>query len=519
MGNLLNDYIAGVPELLANYAAPPSEVFHHPIPPRAWDSALVEAMAGYQAHLGVPKVVPSASGVFITGQQPGIFTGPLYTIYKALTAISLAAEASETTGESFVPIYWVGGDDHDFDEISRVHLLSKHHSAVPLKLDAAPEQPPLSIFRLPIVDELHQLVDCAADNAAGSEFAAEIRAFLHESLSASDNLSEWHGRLMARLFRDTPLLIFTPELAAARRLAIPVLEREIQSPLASTERLNAGGTALEEAGYGAQVLKGDDSCNFFVEYNNTRSRVRFSDGTFHLVDAGTTCTPEALLTMLHEEPERFTANVALRCVVQQHLFPVRAYIAGPGELAYWGQLKGVFAHFDTPMPIVYPRLRAVLTNLKANKLLGKLGLDLNSLDAPLVELEELALRNGPQNPGMACFAARSTAIRDTLAGLELDFNGLGAQGRAGLDLARQFSAQVEQSMGHLERGLLRADEARLATIRQQLGRLTTELAPERKPQERYYTIFSWLFQYGWDLVPRLARSLTHRDFAVQEVEL
>jgi len=519
MGTLSADYSACEPGLLDNYAGPPSAALTHPISPRPWDPALADEMTRYQAHLGAPKTVDGTAGVFITGQQPGIFTGPLYTIYKAITAIQLAEAAARETGTPFVPVYWVGGDDHDFDEISAVHLLDKQHGAVQLRLDASPGQPPLSIFRLPVRDELHGLVEVAAQNAFGSEFAAGVAEFLHDSLAASANLSEWHARLMARLFRDTPLLIFTPELAAARRAAIPVFEREIASPLASTQALNAGGARLERAGYGAQVVKGDDSCNFFVERGDTRSRVRFVDGRFLLVDAGETFDKDGLLDLLHREPERFTANVALRCVVQQHLFPARAYVAGPGELAYWGQLKDVFALFDYPMPVVYPRTRAVLTGLKANKLRNKLGISLADLEAPLAELEEAVLRRGPRHAVMAPFEARRQALKDIVAGLQQDFDALGLSGRGGAELSRQFAAQMEQALAHLERGLLRVDEARTAALRGQLLRLSTELVPERKPQERYYTVFSWLFQHGWGLIPRLAESLDYRDFSLQEIEL
>ncbi len=519
MPSLIDDYIAGESKLLRHYAASPKDVFTHAIPPRPWDPTLTEELTAYQAYLGAPKAVNGDAGVFITGQQPGIFTGPLYTIYKAITAIQLAEQATAMTGKPFVPIYWVGGDDHDFEEISRVHLLNKQHTPISLALDAAPDQPPLSIFRLPVSHDLHTLVERAATEAPGSEFSNEIREFLHDTVEDSGNLSEWHARIMARLFRDTPLLIFTPELDAARRVAIPIFEREIRTPLESTAQLNGGGALLEESGYGAQVVKDDTSCNFFIEHKQMRCRVRYVDGQFVVPETGERFDQEAMLAWLHRSPEAFTANVALRCVVQQTLFPTRAYIAGPGELAYWGQLKGVFAHFDQSMPVVYPRMRAVLTTLKTNKLLSKYKLTPFDLNAPLNDLEEAALRCGAQDPSLALFDARRSAIGESLRGLESDLDGLGKKGRGASDLARQFSAQVTQSMEHLERNLLRADETRTATVRNQITRLSTELAPERKPQERYYTLFSWLFQYGWDLIPTLHERLDLENMGVQEVEL
>lgn len=519
MADLLADYVSGAPPLLENYAATPQAVLEQPTPPLPWDNTLAGAVREYQTHLGAPKSVNAMAPVYITGQQPGIFTGPLYTIYKAITAIQLAERAEARSGNSAIPMYWVGGDDHDFDEIARVHLLTKAHESLPLHLAPAPDQHATSIFRLPVRPELHDLVEIAASEAPGSEHRDAVRGFLHDSLDAAGNLSEWHARLMARLFRDTPLVLFTPDLPEARRAAAPVFEREIQAPLASTERVNDGGARMENAGYDAQVVKDDSSCNFFLERDGQRCRVQFSDGAFHLPDTRERFSVQEMQQQLRDAPEQFTANVALRCIVQQHLFPVQAYVAGPGELAYWGQLKGLFNHFDTPMPVVYPRIRAVLTTIKTNKLMEKLGLRTADLDAPFMDLEERALRHASRHPGLDVFEARRAEIRETLQALESDLESLGRPGRGAADTSRQLSHRVERELERFERNLLHSDDARRAAIRSQLTRLTTERMPERKQQERYYTIFSWLFEYGWDLIPRLMEALDSEEFGLQEVEL
>lgn len=519
MGSLVEDYLAGDTGLLAFYGGDHREALHRGVSPAPWNPALVEDVRRFQTRIGGTGTIKGHEGVFITGQQPGIFTGPMYTIYKAITAIQLARAAQDASGEPFVPVYWVGGDDHDFAEISEVHLLSKGHIDVSLSLSPTPDQPAASIFRLPVPDSLHELAELAAVQAPGSEFTGDILSFLHESLDASANLSEWHARLMARLFRDTPLVFFTPDLAEARRGAIPIFEREIKNPLESTRHLNDGGARLAAAGYGAQVVKGDDACNFFVERRGMRCKVRFADENFLLPDTGERFTPTEMLDLLHRAPEMFTANVGLRCVVQQELFPVRAYVAGPGELAYWGQLKEFFAFFDRPMPLVYPRIRGAITSLKSNKLLSKNGLTISDLYGPAEAMEERALRAGVQDPSLAVLARHSASLGAELETMQREFEGLGKAGKHAVPLGAQFQTQVQQGLDYLERSLLRADENRTATVRSQLTRLSTELAPNRKPQERHYTIFSWLFQYGWELVPRLTAALDHDNVALQEVEL
>lgn len=519
MGSLVEDYLAGHADLMEFYGGNHRDALHRGVSPAPWNSALVDDIRQFQTRIGGTATLEGHEGVFITGQQPGIFTGPMYTIYKAITAIQLARAARETTGQPFVPIYWVGGDDHDFAEISEVHLLGKGQTDIPISLSPTLDQPSASIFRLPVSDSLHDLAELVAAQAPGSEFTAEILSFLHESLDASANLSEWHARLMARLFRDTPLVFFTPDLVEARRAAIPIFEREILNPLESTRRLNDGGARLEAAGYGAQVVKGDDTCNFFVERRGMRCKVRFTENGFVLPDTGERFTQVEMLALLQEEPERFTANVGLRCVVQQELFPVRAYVAGPGELAYWGQIKEVFALFEQPMPLVYPRIRGAITSLKSNKLLTKNGLTISDLYGSAEAVEERALRAGVQDPSLAVLSRHAQSLLAELEAMRREFEGLGKAGKHAVPLGAQFQGQVQQSLDYLERSLLRSDENRTATVRSQLARLSTELAPNRKPQERHFTIFSWLFQYGWELVPRLSAALNHNDFSLQEVEL
>jgi bacillithiol biosynthesis cysteine-adding enzyme BshC len=519
MGSLVEDYLAGSVGLMEFYGGDYRDALHLGVSPAPWNPALVDDIRQFQTRIGGTATLRGDEGVFITGQQPGIFTGPMYTIYKAITAIKLASAAQEASGGPFVPMYWVGGDDHDFAEISEVHLLGKGQIDVPLVLSPTPDQLAASIFRLPVPDTLHDLAELAAAQAPGSEFTGEILRFLHETLDASANLSEWHARLMARLFRDTPLVFFTPDLPEARHAAIPIFEREIRYPLESTRRLNEGGARLEAAGYGAQVVKGDDACNFFVERRGVRCRVRFTEGAFLLPDTGERFTPAEMLALLHREPEIFTANVGLRCVVQQELFPVRAYVAGPGELAYWGQLKDFFAFFERPMPLVYPRIRGAITSLKSNKLLLKNGLTISDLYTPAEALEERALRAGVQDPSLVVLSRHAQSLLAELEAMQGEFEGLGKAGKHAVPLSAQFQSQVQQGLDYLERSLLRADENRTATVRSQLARLSTELAPNRKPQERHYAIFSWLFQYGWDLVPRLSAALSLDDFSLQEVEL
>jgi bacillithiol biosynthesis cysteine-adding enzyme BshC len=522
MASLFEDYLAENPALAPFYEAFPRAIDAIPPSPRPWNPDLAAALRGLQEALGVAPNFLGNEPVIVTGQQPGLFTGPLYTIYKAITAIQLAQRLGERHGVRYVPVFWVAGDDHDFEESRTAHVLSRRHESIPLRY--APEADDVDVrdfpmYRVPLTDQAHRLIDELAAQAPGSENAAEIAEFLHATAVCSDSLAEWTARLLAGLFRDTSLTFFLPNLHAAREAAIPVLEREISEPLASTRLLTEAGERLRAMGYAPQIEKRESECGFFVEFGGRRRKVRFEHGHYVIPDEALTCPVDEMLELLHAAPERFSPNVALRCLVQQTLFPASAYVAGPGETAYWAQLKPLFAHFDLPMPIVYPRVRAVLTTAKLDKIRGKLGFSFNDLQAPEETLIEHALRNTGTNPALDVIANKGAAIQSEFSGLVEALLRLKPKDTSYLDMAKSASEQSAALLERLERAVLRSDAAQTEAVRKQVQRLQTALAPDRGFQERHYCAFSFVFEQGWDFVPRLLKLLDSTRFETQEVEL
>ena len=196
-----------------------------------------------------------------------------------------------------------------------------------------------------------------------------------------------------------------------------------------------------------------------------------------------------------------------RPVVQQALFPTLAYVGGPGEIAYWGQLRGVFEHFGQAMPIVYPRTRAVLTNSKVNKLLKKFGWRTADAERPLQELEQEALLQVTKHPAVAALQQERPKLAESLERLANAMQRAGGKDATVGERAQHFAQETLKQLGKLEHAIAQADDAQVETVRTQVRRVVNTLAPERKPQERFYSLVSFLFEYGWDLVPRLLSEL------------
>ncbi|HEO69877.1 MAG TPA: bacillithiol biosynthesis cysteine-adding enzyme BshC, partial [Candidatus Hydrogenedentes bacterium] len=363
---------------------------------------------------------------------------------------------------------------------------------------------------------LHSLIDLAANEAPCSEQSEAVAVFLHESLDTSASLADWTARILARLFRDTPLILFAPQIPVARELAKPLFAREIDYPGATAASLAEAGERLRGLGFPQQIAKEPSECSFFLSLGHRRIKVLYEEGRFILQAERLECTREDMHDLLAAVPDRFSPNVALRCIVQQQLFPAAAYVAGPGEVAYWAQLRDLFDRFNLPMPVVYPRARCTLTSLKLSKLMRKLGLSTDTLFQPEEELLRDALRHVAESPARSVLERHRTSLETALGSLVGELAPMDAN--AG-DMARSVSESVRARLDDIDRLLAERNCDQVEAVTRQIARLSNALAPFRKPQERVYTVFSFLFEHGWELVPRLVESLDIESFEHQEIEL
>lgn len=516
MVTLLERYVNDDQDVLACYAGSIRSLFNHTPETGSWDPTLTDAIRAYNASMEHHPEFEGNEAVVITGQQPAVFAGPLYSIYKAITAIKLAEELSSKFQTPVIPIFWVGSEDHDFDEAATVYFPTRKHTTEPITLPMRAEYEGKALHQVSVNDDYSKLIDTLVEHTNGGEFRHEIEEFLRTSLAASNSLAEWSTRILARFFHNTSLVFFAPHLEAARRCSAKVIRQAIENPLVVTNAVNEGAGRMEALGYSAQVEKNENECAFFYEKDGMRAKVIWENDTFVLPDLDCTMTQNEMLEVLESNPERFSPNVALRCIVQQHLFPTAAYVAGPGELAYWGQFKGVFEAFQARMPIVYPRIQAMLISTKLLKLCRRYNIVRAELFAPGDELLNKSLRSITETPEIEFLTKTRIEVENLLSDLE---SKLATNAKVASNMAASLANDIERKMDRLETNLLRADKSRRETVENHVCRIQSMLAPNRKPQERVHTIVPYLFEHGWALRDRLMERLTIGTSTVEEVEL
>ena len=219
----------------------------------------------------------------VTGQQSGIFTGPLYTIYKTITAIKLAKHITEQMGVTAVPVFWNASEDHDFQEVRHIEFVNRENRVISLLYEPQSDVEGKSIFDIPLEPSLSFLVDLMEKDTNESEFKSYLVDLLRNSLSRCYSLADWFSHLMQALFNPYGLIILDAHLSPCRQLARPVVGREIKTPIRSSRLINEAGAKLRALGYHQQIERKVDDVNFFFYAQGRRNKVRFKQDKF-LVD-------------------------------------------------------------------------------------------------------------------------------------------------------------------------------------------------------------------------------------------
>lgn len=440
----------------------------------------------------------------ITGQQVGLFTGPLYTIYKALTAVQLARWLAEQfPAYRFIPMFWLESEDHDFLEINNAGVITKEndftrvHYAQPDEEDDSKNLTPIS--RLVIDERIEASLSSLRGHLQETDFTDEIFSTLHSTYKTGSGLQTAFARLFNDLYPESGLVFVDPSDPALKQMLAPVILQELETYPTTGEEVIKRSAELEER-YHAQIKP--RAVNLFLLHKNNRYPIEPNEYGFFLRGTRQRFTNEELLEIANNEPERFSPNVLLRPIMQDFLLPTAAYVAGPSEVSYFAQLQPAYDHFQVPMPVIFPRSSLTIMERKVDKVFRKFDL-----------------------PYAAMFADDEEAFRmitsEESAETTLDFPEFQQQIENWFE---RFLKEAVEEHANLEgpadttvrnmRKALSAFEDKLFQQRRQKHEVLTRqiekmhvyLAPEGKPQERQVNITTFLNRYGRDFLMRLEES-------------
>ena len=432
--------------------------------PASQRKVLVEALRrqyeaiGADASVQLDKLAEEDTFTITTGHQLCIYLGPLYTVLKALTVIRLAEQTEERyPGRKIVPIFWLAGEDHDLEEIADVAIQGQTFHWQPPYPGPAGQEPTDGLIDLlePILPRLPL-------------YLSRYGSF--------DTLAQAQAWLLHTLFGDMGLVILDPSDATLKPFFSRYIKKELRERFVQPA-VDTATTRLEAAGHKPQIAIRE--VNLFMLGEHVRERlVPETDGRFSAGALGN-FSQEELLRMADEAPERFSPNVAMRPLYQEVLLPNLAYIGGPAEVAYWLQLKDVFAAAGVAMPAVWPRAHALIVSAKEAAKLEELGLTpADMLLDPLAIKRKVIAEKGTDKPDTEALMGLFNTFFSKLETLTLEQDK--SLGQAMAAERARLEKQIEPGIKRLEK----AYERRFEQLTSQADKLQAKLAPNGGLQER-----------------------------------
>jgi bacillithiol biosynthesis cysteine-adding enzyme BshC len=458
----------------------------------------------------------------VTGQQVGLFGGPLFSIFKALTAVKLAEQAT-TSGVDCVPIFWLATEDHDLAEVNHVALASEQ--GVP-ELFAAESQ----AFESNAVDDapvgtvkFGPEIESVVERAAALLGASEVTTWLRRAYRPGETLGSAFASLFARLFADWGVILLDPADKDFHDLAKPLFQAAIERASELDEALLARGKALEAAGFHQQVKVTSATTLLFEVKNGVRTVVRRRINGTNGGNGGEYAVGEEritqgeLLDRIGKAPEKFNPNVLLRPVVQDYLLPTLVYTGGAAEVAYFAQVAVVYEKLLGRVTPILPRFSATLVEAKPQRILTRYQLGLPDLFlGPEKVREAIASRSLPSDlqtrfsEAYASVEQSMTALRESISRLDSTL----------VDTAQSSQESMAHQISRLQARVSRAEGLRNEVITRHADALSHALFPHKALQEREVAGVSFVARYGPELLANLYQMihLDCNDHQVIEVQ-
>lgn len=501
---LVRDYARDFGRVASLFAGNPAE-------PAAWEetitrvtraahdrttvsAALVSQLTRRGAHEraleGAATLAKPASVAIVTGQQAGVFGGPLYTVFKAVTAIQLARRVRATTGVEAVPVFWVDAEDHDWQEVRSARILDRDGTVVDVVAPDVANAGQRPVGRLEFDAGITTTVDRLAEQLVPTEFSAEVIAALRRRYQPGAHVGTAFAGWIDDLLGRHGLVVLESDDPSLKPLVAELFAHELESRATATLARQAGD-AMQRLGHAPQVVPANESVALFYMDGAGRRGIRVRGQELAIDDASKSVADLKAEALAH--PERFSPNVLLRPLVQDRLLPTACYVAGPAELAYQAQLGGVYREFGIEPPLLYSRASATLLDGAAVRFFERSGLPLESLhgqdESVLNQWLASQLPDGLEH----AIEEAGQLVADRVEALKSSVSAIDPTLAGAVDTTRD---KMRETLKTLQGKIIQAAKRKDDTLRRQFVRTRALTFPDGVPQERSLSVVFFANRYG-----------------------
>ncbi|MBK8314262.1 MAG: bacillithiol biosynthesis cysteine-adding enzyme BshC [Acidobacteria bacterium] len=458
------------------------------------------AGAGEKTFANIEKLRRSDSVVIITGQQAGLFTGPLYTVFKALTAIKLAAYLCDK-GINAVPMFWIASEDHDFEEVNHTYIVNREGRLSEITYDAGEAADGRPVGNIPLDDEILKNIEQMILSLPESEFMPKLVEDLQESYKTGNSFASSFGNLMMRWLSRFGVVLINPLDDRLKEIAGEIYSRAMTRLPEFSDHLVKASAELEASGYHAQVFTSPEAVPLFMIDEGKRTAMTFrSDGRFHLKGSDRSFEAKEVIDTVARCPACFSPNVTLRPIVQDFLLPTLAYIGGPSEIAYFAQIRSNYSLLGRIEPAVFPRASFTLMEKRMAKSLNKFNLQLKDLFGGQEEVAKIVVERGLDQNIANQFDETERIFDEQIEKLKLSLTSVDPTLAEALKGGRE---KILYQLHNLRTRFINNRSKRDETTGQQLDKLVSALYPNKNLQEREINMLYFLSRYGYELIDRI----------------
>ena len=430
----------------------------------------------------------------VSGQQAGLFTGPLYTIYKALTAVKLAGCLRQRNTKA-VPVFWIAAEDHDFAEVAKVEFVSRDCQLKSVEVSSQIHDEGQPVGRVVLDESVHAVVNELFELLPNSEFSDDVKALVLSAWQPGRGFVESFATMMTSLLGSHGLIFLDPLDPALKKLAAPLYSAAAKQAPEIAMAIEKRSADLEADGYHAQVMATANSFPLFLhdEKGARRAVVRSDDGKYKAKELDAEYTADELADLALKTPERFSPNVTLRAVVQDYLLPTIAYYGGAAEIAYFAQTAEVYRVLGRPATPILPRSSLTMIERHAGRVLERYELTLEDFFDGIDPVNKRVVEEYLGADTAKLFAKTEQNVNEELDRLRQDLQSIDPTLANALDNGRK---KINYQLDGLRSRFVRTQMSRDEAAHRQLQRVFEQLYPNKDLQERHINITSLLARHG-----------------------
>ncbi|WP_110112929.1 bacillithiol biosynthesis cysteine-adding enzyme BshC [Bacillus sp. CGMCC 1.16541] len=528
---LTNDYINGIDKALAffHYNIHEQDVYKKRVRDLKAQSYPREELVGYlrafnKKHGASSKTLENIeklrdlnSVVVIGGQQAGLLTGPLYTIHKVISIVLFARQQEKALGIPVLPVFWIAGEDHDFAEINHVYVSDKQKL---IKKALKNKQQTKEMVSSMTIDHqaCEKWIEGVFQSFSETEHSNNVRALVMDCLTEAKTYVDFFATLTTRLFAHTGLILIDAASPEVRKIESSFFVNLVE------QNANLSASVINQQSEVKQLYKPlidatEKTAHLFYSKEGERILLERDGGSQQFVgkQGEIALSQEELLFVARNHPERLSNNVVTRPIMQEFLFPTLSFIAGPGEVAYWAELKPAFELFNFKMPPVLPRLSYALIDRTIESYMKELNISIEeALNSGIHQQRESWLMNDVRNPYEAYFNQAKEEfekvhqkLRKNVLQEDPYFEELLLKNRVNIQ------KQLEVAQKIVEAKQLTKNEA----ILKKYNAIELAVRPMGAPQERVWNVCYYLNKYGVQFVSDLLRQEVEFNHKLKVVSL